>query len=401
MTSESAHKKRNKLTEHKTNYKLCNTYLTDCYAGLYPATLTKLSLVIFSTLLSTKRYHKPDSKFYSPEEDRRIFTNVVLTPSNILERCHPVKYIYEGKDSSKDASNMVRKINELDDNNIFYAWRYGYPHMYMFVMERDIGVWKFYNPSAYVTPKTLRKVIYSTKGMVASMLEMSGKGDVEDVRNSFCEFINGLILKMHPDVQEKLTLWVEGDLYRSYLTGLRNEIDKLEPYEGLVEHEGFYDRLPAGVKEKMKPVTKKRESHPELEDYLAPKDENLVKPKGERKKRTAKAKKDPSAEAKTFLAVDPFKDVNNFVGFYRAAIYLTDRGAKFFPYSTELHYASQILDILHDNEREDKRFLKSWIGFYIEKSLKGNNMYKEDNTSLKKLKESFEEYNNRYVSFQV
>ena len=51
MISKAAHERRNKLTEHKTNYKLCNTDLIECYVGLYPPALTKLSLVIFNSLL--------------------------------------------------------------------------------------------------------------------------------------------------------------------------------------------------------------------------------------------------------------------------------------------------------------------------------------------------------------
>jgi hypothetical protein len=166
-------------------------------------------------------YRKKESKFYDAQEDKRIYTSIAVTPATLLENCHPVKYRLEGKDASKDFGNIVKKINELDDNNIFYVWKCGFPKNYMFVLERDIGSWKCYNPKGYVTPKTIRKILLSTKGMCDSMykiLQNDGSNlTIHEVRDSFCEFVDRVVQKMNPIVYQKLNKWEEGVGYREYI----------------------------------------------------------------------------------------------------------------------------------------------------------------------------------------
>ena len=110
---------RSKLTEYENNYKLCNLNLISCYTGLYPASLTKLSMVIFNQILNNKMYHRKDSKFYDPDEEKRIFTSIPVTPITLLENCHPVKYRSEKRDSSKDIGNVVKIARWRKTQNIF------------------------------------------------------------------------------------------------------------------------------------------------------------------------------------------------------------------------------------------------------------------------------------------
>lgn len=391
---------RSKLTEHHNNYKLCNLNLMSCYGGLYPATLTKLSLVIFNQILSNKMYYKSDSKFYDPQEEKRIYTNIPVTPVTLLQNCHPVKYRLNEGDTNKDVGNMAKRINELDDNNIFYVWKCGYPKNYMFILERDIGLWKFYNPIGYVTPKTIKKIITSTKGMCNSMFKIiEATGDnqsIHDVRKFFCEFVNRIAGKMHPEIFNKLEKWDEGRGYKEYLISLNKQINEFSLYEGLEEDKTFYDRLPLDVQIKIFPKQKEIDSHEELESSLLPKENNLAKPKKRKRIPTT----DKEAKFDTFKSVDPMKNSNDFIRFYRSVVTLKCPGAQFHDYKFEFVNSSLILDMLKNDEHNED-FLRSWILFYVETKLKGNNSKQKDKTSLKSFKDTYEEYNTRYIGYEV
>jgi hypothetical protein len=348
-------------------------------------------------------YHKKESKFFDEQEEKRIYTSVLVTPVSLLENCHPIKYRLEGKDTVKDVGNVVKRINELDDNNIFYVWKCGFPKNYMFVLERDIGLWKFYNPKAYVTPKTIKKIILSTKGMCNSMhkiLEESGdKSTIHDVRNSFCEFISRMVEKMNPEIHEKLDKWKEGRGYKEYILSLNKKINELTPYQGFEEDQSFYDRLPIDVKLKLepKPIVKKEEFS-DLELELAPKEASLIKPPKKTRKR--KPVQDVEAKFETFTDIDPLKNSTSFFRYYRSVIKSQDQTAEFNDYQVELQPAAGILDKLK-NDNQDEIFLRSWILFYAELKLKGNNIKNKEKTSLNAFQKTYEEYNNRYIGCGV
>ena len=394
---------RSKLTEHTVNYKLCNLNLIGCYSGLYPATLTKLSMTIFTQILSNKFYYKEDSQHFNKDEERRIYTSLSVTPITLLENCHPVKYCAEGKVAQKDVGNIVKRINELDQNNIFYVWKCGYPKNYMFVLERDIGLWKYYNPKAYVTPKTLRKIIIATKNMTNTMhriLQESGdRSTIHEVRNSFCQFINHMISKLNPLVAKNLTLWDESKECREYILGLNREVKALDPYDGYEEDESFFDRLPLEVKLKVKPPKRERPKHKELELELLPQDDNVVKRTNKRKKKRIPIK-GALAEFETFKDCDPMKNANSFCQFYRSLVKSKNDGAQFDDFRTESQPAATILDKIKGNGQNEV-FLRSWILFYVDSKLKGNNIKNKQKTSLRSFEKTYDEYNSRYIGCEV
>jgi hypothetical protein len=348
-------------------------------------------------------YHKPDSKFFDKEENKRIYTSVSVTPETLLKNCHPVKYRLEGKSTKNDEGNIVKRINELDDNNIFYVWKCGYPKNYMFVLERDVGLWRFYNPNAYVTPKTIRKILLSTNGMCNAMFKiLQENGDkltVHDVRKLFCEFVDRMVQKMHPDVYKGLDRWDESRGYKEYLYALNDEIKQLDPYQGLEEDEHFRDRLPLEVKLKLDPKPKKkRNAHKELEAELAPKDDSLVKQPKKRRKRTPV--KDVEAQFDTFKSLEPLKNSTSFYQYYRAIVKSKDQTAEFHEYKVELGTAAVILDTVKE-ANHNEMFLRSWIGYFIDLKLKGNNIKNKDKTSLRALQKTYDEYNNKYIGCGV
>jgi hypothetical protein len=344
-------------------------------------------------------YHKPDSKFYDKDEDRRIYTSIQITPITLLQNCHPTKYRLDVKDAQKDVGNIVKRLNELDEANIFYIWKCGFPKNYMFVLERDIGLWRFYNPKAYVTPKTIKKIILSAKGMCNTMhkiLEESGdKSTIHDVRNSFCEFVGRLVEKMDPEVHKDLEKWGAGRGYKEYLISLNNKINELTPYQGLIEDESFYDRLPLEVKNKLDPKpTTTVSKHPELESELAPKEENIVKKAPEKKSRVPV--QNGEAKFETFKDNEPLKNSTSFFQYYRSIVKTQNNEAEFHEYKVELNHAALILDKLKE-ANQDEAFLRSWILYFVELKLKGNNAKNKDRTSLKSLFDTYTEYNGKYV----
>jgi len=398
----SKHDIRNKLTEHQGNYKLCNLNLLSCYAGLYPASLTKLSLVIFNQIIFNKMYHSKDSQYYDPQEEKRIYTKSPVNPATLLENCHPIKYRYEERDASKDFGNMSRRISELDDNNIFYTWKCGYPKNYMFILERDIGLWRYYNPNAFVTPKTIRKIIGSTKGMCQSMqkiLEESGDNTtIYDIRKSFCMFVHRMVKKMNPNISDSLEQWEDDKDFKKYLTTLNKELKDLNPYAGLEEDENFYKRLPLDIQLKLSPPPRKKNVNKELENDLVPKDEDLIKKKKKTRKRIPSKVAETNFE--TFKKIDPMENVNSFIRYYRSVVKDQYPNAEFYDFISESNIASLIMDDILESG-QDKDFLRSWMSFYAETKLKGNNMRNKEKTSLKSLKETYEEYSSRYIGCGV
>ena len=60
--------------------------------------------------------------------------------------------------------------------------------------------------------------------------------------------------------------------------------------------------------------------------------------------------------------------------------------------------AGEVLDTMMKNGKSDNiKFLKAWIRYYYINGLKGNNIYKEDMTSIKAFLKTFETYNKSYI----
>jgi hypothetical protein len=389
---------RSKLTEHENNFRPCNLNLMNCYAGLYPATLTKLSMVIFNKLLSNKKYLPKTSQYYDEKEAKRIFTNIAISPVDLLKDCHPLKYRIGGQDANKDSGNLVKRLKELDENNIFYIWRFGRPSNYMFVLERDIGLWKFYNKSAYVTPKTIKKIVMSTKGMCDSMYSIaSGRGDsvdVREVRESFCSFVDRIVNKSSKDVKDKLPKWESYSDCKEYLTTLNKAINNLGVYEGLNEDESFYESLPSSVVEKIKPNKKQPRAKNMISEIGD--DGNIVSVVSEKRKRKRRPKKGELAKVEKFKRSNPLKDSSSLVRYYRSILKDLSGDVKFGRFENDVQFAASILDQMK-NDNYDETFFFSFAKFFFETKLKGNNITDYRRTSMENIKNIYSYYKERYI----
>jgi hypothetical protein len=405
---------RSGLTEHTGCYRLYNPNLASCYNALKPESLSGLAMYMFLEILNTKRYRKDDES----QESTRIFSNRMMTANTILRERNPEKYILNGKSTSTDVSNLLKKIKELNDKNIIYTWHFGRPPIIMAIIEREIGVWTYYNPEACVPPKSLKKIVNSTSGMINTMKELciqDGRTVYENsVERSFGQFLNGIIMKMNPDVINKLNLWNGGDIW-DYIVLLQSEIRCCSPYEGLYEDETFMMRLPPSVAKlyeyKLNGLKDEQENNEndgddemqsqaltELESQIVPEDGNLVSLK---KKSKSQPKMTQSTRAKTenFPSIDPFANPTSFIKFYHSCVKIKYPNANLSPIRSETIGASKILDLLTENNLNGNReFLRGWIAFFIDCYLKGRNSEYLKQTCVQNLFCSFKDYLRRRAS---
>lgn len=402
--------KVNIVTEHKENYKIISLFLMDSYNGLHPSSLSKLAHVIFNLIIYNKLYRNPDNKNYSLEEDRRIYSNVLITPENILKRIAPSKYRVDNKTISNDISNLTSRIQTLEDNNIFYVWRYKQPYTYLFIMERDVGCWKYYNSSAYVTPKTLKKIVRAGKCIIDTMVKLEEKRergvDQQDIEKSFGNFLNRMIDKMNPTVASELSRWVDTANIGSYLTRLSADLRPIEDFKGQVFAPDFLDHLPDPVRneilnkkvkvEKTEKTKENKMNMGELELELVPQNENIAKIRKSRRPKVS-AEESPTATSTKFVTIDPFNGAYDFVKFYRAVIKSQNPEAKFYSATLESADAEQVLDLLVKNGKNNNlKFLKKWIYNFISTSLRDNNIFKPEKTSLQAFMKTFSTFNGSY-----
>lgn len=402
------HKIRNLLTEHKNNYKLYNPYLQQAYFALNPPSLSKISGIIFNEILLNKRYVREDSDLYSEAEDKRIYNSTSVTPESILMQYNPSKYAVNSRDMQQDVGNLVKKLNELDDLNIFYIWKAGFPHVYMFFIERDIGIWKAFNDKGVITPKSLLKIIKWDNKIVecmTGMLKNEGQNlTKKEVENSFGAFINRLIDKMNPKVSPKLSVWKGKGELCDYINVLASELRAMDPYEGLEQDSNFINKLPLKIRNKLLPKTKEKKMDLfDVEADIVPKEANIVSLKKTRKKKLLKEEEIEGIEAEvstySMQESNPFENCNDLISLYRDMIRANRKNVKFSDFSSNRKDATEVIDLMIENRRNNnKDFLRGWIMYYINTYLSPHLTNDVSKTSMLALKKTFSEFNMRYVS---
>lgn len=390
------HNTRNELTEHSNNHRLINPHLLQCYAALSPATMVKLSICLFQIFIKSRIYNG------DPEEEKRIYMDKPIGANRILKECYPEKYNIEGKQPKKDYSNLSKALKKLHDNNIFYMWAYKTrPRtQIIFIMERDIGVWKHYNPQAYVPPKTMMKILNCSQGMIDAMVIACGEHEKPLIEKSMASFIQDMLKKMSPSVQEKLPVQGHIDLQK-YKENLIKLLGNMNDFEGVAEHDSFPNRLPISVEKELAEKRKSNNGAPSKKpatktDEIIPQHADLTKIKQPKKR---KPQKDPVPEFVSNKERDPFNNVNDFLQFYQAKIKQRLPNAQFRGHGAERIEAGQILDLLIESNLEgDKEFLSAWISHFMSVHLRGNKSRNPDKTSLKEFKATFNRYYSRHYS---
>jgi len=402
----------NKITDLSSGYKRINIYLFAGYCGIIQKALSKMASIVYGLLLKTKFYgdNAQENSKKDIDENKRIYTDIGITMQDILLEWDHEKYSNE-HEAAMVISNMNKLIREMDENNIFYCWKY--KGIYMFIMERDIRIWKCYNSKACLTPKTLKKIACVGLDMVSCMVRdvrrKCGDVDKTSIEKSFGHFINGLIDKMNPLVTMEISKWDGNQDISEYLYYLCESVTKIEDFKGLTFAEDIFDKFPYTISKKLKEIMSKEESmktkqikndivESDLEKEIIPENPNLAKPLRRKRMKLASA---PSEKvvAYTFSGdINPFENASHFVNYYRAFLQQLNKDIRFNSYDTDAIYASQVLDLLKDQGRSNNKvFLMSWIRYFHDFKLKGNKFLKIKYTSIKAFKETFNEYVPRFM----
>ncbi|MFA5313374.1 MAG: hypothetical protein WC375_08700 [Methanomassiliicoccales archaeon] len=411
------HKARNDLTEYQKNYRLYSPFLMDCYTGLQPYSLASLSVSLFCRILGNKWYAKSHEKD-KLSENKRIYSNVYLSMDTLLQYDDPVGYVLSTeKERRYNSNNLAERIKKLCDGNVFYCWIYRQPFSRIFVMEREFASWKYYNANGCVTPKTVRKIVNSAKGMIETMekIEKSrGRSvnhqDEGEIESSFGYFVNSIMGKMNNSVMACLPLWTGQGSVFVYLDELKEILKGMGDFEGLVESNDFRRRLPPSLRDKLHDAETKeanymadRRKHMQsIESEIVPSNQNLT-----RNRKSRQSKKHVTAttttdrimpELEEFPGVDPFDNCNDFITLYQTVVRHFKDQAVFYEYDIERAEAMRIMDMLKDAKRSGNRhYLVYWFRYFVDNKLKGNHAMKLDKTSLSSLRSTFEEYNSKYT----
>lgn len=137
----------------------------------------------------------------------------------------------------------------------------------------------------------------------------------------------------------------------------------------------------------------------DTENEIVPKNQNLVREKRAKHPRLTPEQSMNGITAKVtdFESVDPFKNCNSFIKYYTSVIRTKNRDAKFNTYDVERIHAMGVLDMMILNNRDSIRFLKGWIIYFAETRLKGDTATNREKTSIRTFKETFGEYNSKYI----
>lgn len=395
-----------RLTEWSVNYKWINPNLLIAYYGL-PKQYTKLSLILFLSIIKNKLY-KEKARTKSINEDKRIYTDIEITVDDILREGNNYKYAC-GKKIDTDRSNLLKRIKELSDNNVFYHWEY--KRIYMFILEREFCIWKFYNPNGYVIPKTICKIASVSNDIIFCMNSMARKryndADRYEIDKSFGLFINSLIDKMSPLVSNKITKWNNDIDIKDYISKLLLEMDNMSKDNGFLFEESVLEKLPSSLFNKIncklnEGSEMENKSNKDLEKDLVPKNQNMVK-----KPKMKKIKTEPiittSLEPQKPVALGYIKSVNplenslQFAKYYRSFLSVFFNGeVEFDTLDSDAQYAAQILDSMILEKRDNKIFLDAWLTSFCQQNLKGTKAMKTKYTSLRVLKSTFDDFKVRF-----
>lgn len=365
-----------------------NINIIDAYLALHPLSLSKISISLFNIIT------KGDSS--------RLFNDEDILLKDLLNRCHPVKYAIDKKPVTNDVSNLMTRLQDLEEGNVFYVWKFGKPISYAFFMEKDIGVWKYFNSYACVPPKTLKEILSNFNEMVDAMEGFEDKRDRFVDRNeleySFLnKFIPHVMEKMDNKIADQLPRWDRIEPPKDYLEKMKKKLNKIKDYDNFEEAPEFYIRIPKHLSSKINESKSMNTS--QLAKDLIPEDENIVIEKKKRTRSSARINKNfnPEAEKMTFKSVNPFLNCNEMLKYYRDVVRSINGSAKFYDPSVERQFASEVIDVLTQNGRaNDVDFLRSWIRYYVGSYLNGTNIKEPAKTSLSNFKKTFQTYDNKY-----
>jgi hypothetical protein len=379
------------LTNHDNRWKRCNTAILDGYAALHPQSLPKLCIIIFNMIIED---NEPDPS--SVKAGGKIYSTIPVYLENLLERCYPVKYGVEKKDMKSDFYNLSRRLQELHDNNIFYIWKLGKPYIHMFFMERNISLWKYFNPSAVIIPKTIKKILKDPDNVVATMKQLLNSNEpltdmsTEQIYDSFLnDFISPLLEKYgFSQMIDKNNVETSS---RDIILRIKERVYKMDDYHEATYDPSFLLRLPKHLSKYISSTSLSK-----TYNEIIPSNGNMVPVEDslETRKRDNKKQKDaPPPKRKAFESMDLFSNCLHFIKFYRLMVTKNIPDAVFYPSQTERKHATDAMDSMIINKCDNVDSLIRWINYYSSFLLQKNKYKNKEYTSIKAFNKTFKEFN--------
>jgi len=378
---------------------------------------SQIAFSIFNGIMKSK-YNGMDLN-NKPNEPRRIYNDKILDEKDILLELYPSKYNVDGADINNDISNLRKKLWELHDLNIFY--RFLYNDTSVFFMERLFICWKTFNPEGCVVPRTIKKIIALHVDVVNRVIvfeKAKGRHAIrQSVEEAYMRFLMGMLGKMNHTVSPLLIRWSKGMDISMYLVDLNKQLEAMDDMEGLTYSDDFMRRLPATIRKKMEDrmMNTPIETITDMEKDLVPDQQNAINVAKKLNKRKRRDNKNKSSvvdienlepELGNFKddskIIKPFSSAAQFYKFYMASIKLYIKAnemglhPKFSPYDSECGVATEIMDVLRENDKEEVSFLAAWISSYCRNHLKGKKSQNIDHTSLRKFKKTFKDFSQSY-----
>lgn len=415
------------------SYKQRNLCYDECLTEIKPLKLMHLAQKIFYLIIKTKLYKDTSKKLkrgpkaklklklkYINEEireDIRIYNDDILSEAELIE------FIFNIQNSTTNWSNLLKRINQLDANNIFYLWSYN--KHYMFVLERDFGIWGVFNDKACVVPHTIAKIAAVCDDMIScmryQMYDSYGEEKERDVQNSFGKFMNHMIGKMNPEVASMFPKWDSSVKFKDYMARVLKLAKTMQPYKGLEEADDFYDKIPMDTRRYLiggrarigmynrgktmnkneEPIMKKAldKIKVELEEELVPSNSNLVE---EAKKRTRKPKVIDDSEGLPpvidgySVERDVLKNASTLVRHYHAKMReASDGDIILCSIAADSSAAGPVIDSIKEvglNETGRMIFFNGWIEYYVRNVLKNRKLKDTNKTSIGALHGTFDKY---------
>lgn len=131
-------------------------------------------------------------------------------------------------------------------------------------------------------------------------------------------------------------------------------------------------------------------------EEIIPKNPDLI----EIKAKSSLPKKERRVNSKNYNweeESNPFKNCNTFIAFYRGKIKGLDSKLQFPDMSIDRAHATQVLDLLIKYKRKDSKFINAWIKYFYDIKISPKYSKNAEMISLKSFKETFNEYNDKYL----
>lgn len=393
------------LTEYQRNYKLINLNILHAFLGIQPAIEGDIALRIFLKTMTTKRYRntkeKRENDDHFAEEDRRIYNTIPLTPEDLLIESNLKKYENNPELVKNNVGNYRGKyLLSLQENNVFFQVIHkSFPQTRVFIFNRSIAMWKYYNSEGCVIPRFVRKVLNVSDQLSQQLLSFAKKQEknitIKDANSCVGRSISQIISQMNVQIASRFPRWNDDMILEDYVEKVHEILDGMTDVEGFKIAKDFTQNLPLTIRSKY--MSYKQHEKQQLEKELMASNSNLCRKRRSKKINASHVTSKTTTEGRNAeicsFYTDPFENEVALVKYYHSLLKEKNVKAALVSVECEVSSASRIFDLLKDNDLENKLpFLRGWIDYYTSRKLFEKRIFNTKHTALSEFIKTFSEY---------